>query len=229
MANSTKATAGTNATALEYNALREDMFTGWVAPHYLTGSVATIESWTYSTVTGQVATVTVTSDARTRFEVGMKVRLKQGGAYKYFKMTAVNDTTVEITGGSLYSLTNAAITDLYVSQAVYPVDWPFDQEILFTDVDASTITFDRNASKLHQVTLGGNRTLAISNMKVGDAIFISLIQDGTGSRTVTWFSTIKWPGNNTPILTTTASKTDVFVFVCTAANTYLGFIAAQNQ
>ena len=97
-----------------------------------------------------------------------------------------------------------------------------------TDTDGATITFDMDVSNLHTVTLGGNRVLAVSNVDVGQKFTIRLVQDGTGTRTVTWFSTIKWPGGLTPTLTTTGGKTDVFGFICTAANTYDGFVIGYN-
>ena len=96
------------------------------------------------------------------------------------------------------------------------------------NTDGSTITFDLNAANTHTVTLGGNRTLALSNVDAGQKFIIRLVQDGTGSRTVTWFSTIKWPGGTTPTLTTTANKTDVFGFICTSAGNYDGFVVGLN-
>lgn len=99
---------------------------------------------------------------------------------------------------------------------------------LTIDSDGGTVTFDMNTSDKHTVTLGGNRILAVSNVGVGQCFLINLVQDATGSRTVTWFSTIKWPAGSAPTLTTTANKTDVFGFVCTSSGNYLGFIIAQN-
>ena len=97
-----------------------------------------------------------------------------------------------------------------------------------SNTDGATVTFDLDVSNTHTVTLGGNRTLALSNADVGQKFIIRLVQDGTGSRTVTWFSTIKWPGGVTPTLTTTANKTDVFGFICTSANNYDGFVVGYN-
>lgn len=57
-----------------------------------------------------------------------------------------------------------------------------------TDTDGATITFDLAVTSRHQVILGGNRTLAISNAKSGGISVLELVQDSTGSRTVTWFS-----------------------------------------
>lgn len=98
-----------------------------------------------------------------------------------------------------------------------------------TDTDGATVTFDLSVTNKHRVTLGGNRTLALSNPSAGQCFLIKLTQDGTGSRTVTWFSGITWSdGGTTPTLTTTASKSDTFMFIQTGTNTYDGFIVGQN-
>lgn len=97
-----------------------------------------------------------------------------------------------------------------------------------TATDGSTVTFNLSNSNIQTVTLEGNRTLALSNASTGQCFILRLVQDGTGSRTVTWFSTIKWPYGTTPTLTTTASKTDVFGFICTGTDTYDGFILGQS-
>lgn len=94
--------------------------------------------------------------------------------------------------------------------------------------DGGTITFDLSASNVHTVTLGGNRTLALSNASVGQKFVIRLVQDSTGSRLVTWFSTIKWAQSAAPVLTTTANKIDVFGFIVTSSGNYDGFILGQN-
>jgi hypothetical protein len=99
---------------------------------------------------------------------------------------------------------------------------------LVTDTDGSTVTFDLSAGNIHNVVLGGNRTLALSNASVGQPFVIRLTQDGTGSRTVTWFSTIKWAGGTAPTLTTTINKADAFGFICTSSGNYDGYIIGQN-
>lgn len=93
--------------------------------------------------------------------------------------------------------------------------------------DAATVTFDLSLSDLQSATLGGNRTLALSNAKVGQKFQVTLTQDGTGSRTVSWWSGISWPGGTVPTLTTTAGKSDVFEFVCTGTGAYYGRVWGQ--
>jgi hypothetical protein len=99
---------------------------------------------------------------------------------------------------------------------------------LTTDSDGATITFNMATSNIHNVVLGGNRTLAVSNVAVGQCFIIRLTQDGTGTRTVTWFTTLKWAGGAAPTLTTTINKADVFGFICTSANNYDAFVIGQN-
>lgn len=97
-----------------------------------------------------------------------------------------------------------------------------------SDTDGATITFDMSVSDWHAVTLGGNRTLAVAGVTVGQQFSLILEQDATGSRTVTWFSGIRWAGGSAPTLTTTASKWDIFTFKCVSAGVYLGFVAGQG-
>jgi hypothetical protein len=97
-----------------------------------------------------------------------------------------------------------------------------------TDTDGATVTFNMSASNRHLVVLGGNRTLAVSNVSIGQVFIIKLKQDGTGTRTVTWFSGISWPAAVVPTLTTTLNKADFFIFICTALNAYDGFTVGMN-
>ena len=58
--------------------------------------------------------------------------------------------------------------------------------------DGSTITIDMATACHHSVTLGGNRTFAApSNQVVGQAGSIFITQDGTGSRTASFYSAFK--------------------------------------
>jgi hypothetical protein len=84
---------------------------GWIDAH---------ETWTYASAT----TITVPSGAGGRYQKGDKIRLKQGGEYKYFYIVSVSDTTLSITGGSDYTLVSAAITDNYYSKAENPQGFP---------------------------------------------------------------------------------------------------------
>ena len=82
-----------------------------------------------------------------------------------------------------------------------------------TLTDQATVTWDASTQDVCKVTLGGNRTLAApTNNTTGQFISILVIQDGTGSRTLTWNAVFEFASDTAPTLTTTASKGDVFVF-----------------
>lgn len=87
----------------------------------------------------------------------------------------------------------------------------FNQEATLTD--ASTISWDVAASPVAKVTLGANRTLgAGSNAVAGQFVSLLVIQDGTGSRTLSFNAVYEFTADTAPTLTTTASKGDLFVF-----------------
>ena len=82
-----------------------------------------------------------------------------------------------------------------------------------TLTDQATVTWDASTQDVCKLTLGGNRTLAApTNSTTGQFISILVIQDGTGSRTLTWNAVFEFAADTAPTLTTTASIGDVFVF-----------------
>ena len=82
-----------------------------------------------------------------------------------------------------------------------------------TLTDQATVAWDASTQDVCKLTLGGNRTLAApTNNTTGQFISILVIQDGTGSRTLTWNAVFEFAADTAPTLTTTASKGDVFVF-----------------
>lgn len=101
--------------------------------------------------------------------------------------------------------------------------------VAYTPGAAATVTLDVATGGIHSITMpAGNITIAVSNEAVGQCFLVEITQDGTGSRTVTWFSTIKWAGGSAPTLTTTANKRDVFGFRVTGTDTYDGFVVGAN-
>ena len=82
-----------------------------------------------------------------------------------------------------------------------------------TLTDGSSITWNAETQDVAKVTLGGNRTLgAASSATTGQFISLLVIQDGTGSRTLTWNSAYEFASDTAPTLTTTANLGDLFVF-----------------
>ena len=133
---------------------------------------------------------------------------------------AINRTLTTVTAG-----TNA--TAVWANTVYTDLGNVYSDKTVYSATDGTTITFNLNNGSIQTVTLGGNRTLALSNDVDGRSFLIILKQDATGSRTVTWWSNILWAYSVTPVLTTTASKYDVFMFIRIGSN-YLGFIIDQS-
>lgn len=90
---------------------------------------------------------------------------------------------------------------------------------------------DVTTATMHAITLTANRTLTLPTPAAGKSLSVYLIQDATGSRTVTWATpsgAIKWPSATAPTLTTTASKADEIVFRCYDGTNWIGSLAASN-
>lgn len=83
-----------------------------------------------------------------------------------------------------------------------------------TLTDGANISWNLDSAQVSKVTLGGNRTLDNpTNMKNGATYILHVIQDGTGSRTLTFGSAYKWPSDTPPTLSTTANSRDILTFV----------------
>lgn len=95
-----------------------------------------------------------------------------------------------------------------------------------TLTDGATINWDAGSGRIATVTLGAaGRTFAnATNIKVGSYI-LHILQDGTGSRTITtWGGMYKWSAGVAPVLTTTAGARDVVTFICDGTNMYGSYL-----
>lgn len=152
-----------------------------------------------------------------------------GGATRvvtYFTRDVPYGATVRVSARSYVSGT-AAVLITAVGDAVAGGQQDVGFGVVVTATDAATVTFDLSRGDRQQVTLGGNRTLALSGDQDGRSFMLLLIQGGSGSNTPTWFSGIKWPGGTEPTLTTTAGKIDAFTFQ-RVGSSYLNIGQALN-
>jgi len=80
--------------------------------------------------------------------------------------------------------------------------------------DGPTIVVDWSRSSTQAVTLHGNRTFIFAKGQRGGKYLLIVKQDESGSRTVTWPTSVHWPGDQTqaPTLTTTGNKKDYITF-----------------
>ena len=82
-----------------------------------------------------------------------------------------------------------------------------------TLTDGATPSWNALTQPVAKITIAGNRTIgAASGGVAGQFISLLIIQDGTGSRTMTWNAAYEFKDDTAPTLTTTAAKGDLFVF-----------------
>ena len=81
-------------------------------------------------------------------------------------------------------------------------------------VGAAYVTLDFANAQMFSITLGTNSNLnRPSNLTVGQSGTIFVVQDGTGSRTLSYSSVFDFVGGTAPTLTTTASAVDRIDYV----------------
>lgn len=120
------------------------------------------------------------------------------------RTTASSGAVEEITVGSGVALSAGALS------AAAPTF------VSLTDGATITVTasnFPSGQLGYGKVTLGGNRTLSFSGGTAGQKIEVWLLQDGTGSRTLAFDSTIAFSADlPSPLISTGASKKDKLLF-----------------
>lgn len=86
----------------------------------------------------------------------------------------------------------------------------------FTETDngnsGTADTIDWTVSNKQKSTLTGNCTFTFTAPPGPCSLILKLVQDGTGSRLVTWPAAVHWPDGTAPTLTVTASKVDIITF-----------------
>ena len=130
--------------------------------------------------------------------------------------TNVTSTAAELNYSDLATLGTTAASKVYTADANGLTK--ISGAALYTEdtlTDGSTVAWDVIASPVAKLTMAGNRTLSApsgTTPAAGQFVSLLLIQDGTGSRTITFNAVYEFTGDEAPTLTTTANKGDLFVF-----------------
>jgi len=123
----------------------------------------------------------------------------------------------------------AANLEAGTSNKVLTSDIIYDSEVTITFASSQTWNFSTFLNA--RTTLTANTTsLTCSNIKASQSGTISLVQDGTGSRTMVagWCSQFRWAGGTRGVLTTTASAIDALFYTCVSTSIcYVSLSKAQ--
>lgn len=88
-------------------------------------------------------------------------------------------------------------------------------------------TINLDSGTILSMTLTDNCLITFPANTAGKSFLLILKQDGSGGKTVTWDSDVRWPSSVAPTLTSTANKVDIFSFVCDGTYWY-GATGGQN-
>lgn len=132
-----------------------------------------------------------------------------------------------VVGGTIATVTSTGL-GIGTNSPAAKLDLAGDyKEGVVTANTSTAYTISLTSGTIQILTLTGNCTYTFPTATAGLSFTLMQKQDATGSRTVTWPSSVKWPSSTAPTITSTASKGDKFVF--TADGTYWwGSVAGQN-
>ena len=119
--------------------------------------------------------------------------------------------TDETGSGSLVFGTNPTITN-------------YTEAVVAIGNSGTSKTLDLTNGTVQTVTMTGNCTFTMPTAAAGKS-FVLIVSSGAGSFTGT-FTSVKWPSNTAPTLTTTATRWDILSFFSDGTNWYGSFVQA---
>lgn len=216
----------------------------------LTISTATISTATISTLAGNttggtfsgniVATAgTVTTLTASTASITSLPGAVSGGTYSgNIIATAGTVTTLTASTGTITNLTTTLSGDVTISSGTATVGSGFarlataQEYTRAHNFNATTLTsgtsiaWNLEENQVARLALSTNGTMADPSNKVDGATYILVVTQSTGTNTLAWNATYKWPGGTAPTLTAGSGKTDVFTFVSNGTNLFGA--ASQN-
>ena len=196
--------AGTSAQVLHGNASGAPTFSAVSLTADITGILAPANGGT-GVANNAASTITISGNFASTFTVA--------GANTYTFPNA-SDTLVNL--GSTQTLTSKTLTNPTVTNYV--------ESVVAIGNSSTAQTIALTNGTVQTVTMTGNCTFTMPTATAGKS-FILIVSTGAGSFTGT-FTSVKWPSNTAPTLTTTASRWDILSFFSDGTNWYGNYVQA---
>ena len=207
-----------------------------------TGTIPNLTSSTANITLGTISTLTAgttTSTAANITNGTVQTLTASTGTIGTLNSTTGTITTLNSTTGTIGNFTTTLTGDVTISAGVatastatvaklasaqeYTAAHNFNATTL---TSGNSIAWDLSANQVARLVLSTNGTMADASNKVDGSVYILLVTQGTGSNTLAWNATYKWPSGTAPTLTTGSAKSDIFTFI--SNGTSLFGVASQN-
>jgi hypothetical protein len=189
----------------------------------LTSSTANITLGTIPTLTAGTTTSTaaIITNGTVQTLTASTANISQGSA----NLTQGTIATLNSTTGTIGNFTTTLTGDVTISTgsatvgtrvAVVNTAQEYTAAHNFnatTLVSGNSIAWNLQSNQVARLVLSTTGTMADATNKVDGATYILLVTQGTGSNTLDWNATYKWPGGTKPTLTTGSAKSDIFTFI----------------
>ena len=142
--------------------------------------------------------------------------LNTSGAYG---ITLTSTATTSVTLPTSGTLATLAGTESFTNKTITnPTVTNYLESVVTIGNSGTSQTLSLTNGTVQTVTMTGNCTFTMPTATAGKS-FILIVSTGAGSYTGT-FTSVKWPNNAAPTLTTTASRWDILTFVADGTNWY---------
>lgn len=133
-----------------------------------------------------------------------------------FPNNYLSNSTVTLGNATLtLGSTTSTVGNLTVSNTTVT---NYTESVVVIGNSGTSQTLSLTNGTVQTVTMTGNCTFTMPTATAGKS-FILIISTGAGGFTGT-FTSVKWPSNTAPTLTTTASRWDILTFVADGTNWY---------
>ena len=172
------------------------------------GTMATQNANSVVITGGTINTVTHTGGSFANANI-TSVAVTFPNSYLANSTATLGNATITL-GSTTTSVGNLTITNTQVNN--------YTEGVVTIGNSSTTQTLSLANGTVQTVTLTGNCTFTMPTSTAGKS-FILIMNTGAGSFTST-FTSVKWPANTAPTITTTASRWDIITFVADGTNWY---------
>jgi len=92
----------------------------------------------------------------------------------------------------------------------------------------TSISWNANTAQVATLALAHNGTVATATNQKAGGVYIMRVTQPSSPKTLAWSTGYKWPGNNAPTMTSTASAVDILTFTSDGTYMYGAFSGSQN-